>query len=67
MHKTGLSGWKIRNDMANVLSDSDISYITVKNWVAEFKRGLTSINDVPRSARPKTETKPEIITKGIRR
>jgi len=37
------------------------SYATVKNWVAQFKRGDFSICDAPRLERPKTVTTPEII------
>jgi len=37
------------------------SYATVKNWVAQFKRGHSSTYDVPRPGRPKTVTTPEII------
>ena len=37
------------------------SYTTVKNWVAQFKRGDFSTCDVPRPGRPKTTTTPEII------
>ena len=49
--------------MVNVLGESAPSYATVKNWIAEFKRGRTSIQDGPRSGRPKTATTPEIRTK----
>ena len=37
------------------------SYTTVKNCVAQFKRGDFSTCDVPRPGRPKTVTTPEII------
>ena len=36
------------------------SYATVKNWVAQFKRGDFSTCDAPRPGRPKTVTTPEI-------
>jgi len=36
-------------------------YATVKNWVAQFKRGDFSTCDTPRPGRPKTVTTPEII------
>ena len=36
-------------------------YATVKNWVAQFKRGYFSTCDAPRPGRPKTVTTPEII------
>jgi len=37
------------------------SYATVKNWVAQFKRGDFSTCDAPRPGRRKTVTTPEII------
>ena len=37
------------------------SYATVKNWVAQFKRGDFSTCVAPRPGRPKTVTTPEII------
>jgi len=37
------------------------SYATVKNWVAQFKRGDFSTCVAPRPERPKTVTTPEII------
>jgi len=37
------------------------SYATVKNWVAQFKRGDFSTCDAPRPGRPKTVITPEII------
>ena len=36
LHKKGLSGQEIHNDMVNVLGESAPSYATVKNWIAEF-------------------------------
>jgi len=36
-------------------------YATVKNWVAQFKRGDFSTCDASRPGRPKTVTTPEII------
>jgi hypothetical protein len=36
------------------------SYATVKNWMAQFKRGDFSTCDVPRPGRNKTVTNPEI-------
>jgi len=37
------------------------SYATIKNWVAQFKRGEFSTCDAPRPGRHKTVTTPEII------
>ena len=37
------------------------SYATLKNWVAQFKRGDFSTSDAPRPRRPKPVTTAEII------
>ncbi|XP_061395727.1 carbonic anhydrase 2-like, partial [Musca vetustissima] len=58
-----LSGQEIRNNMMNVLGESAPSYATVKNWAAEFKCGRRSIEDEPRSRRPKAATTIEIVAK----
>jgi len=47
--------------LKETLGEHAPSYATVKNWVAQFKRGDFSICDAPRSGRPKTVTAPEII------
>ena len=49
--------------MKNTLGDSAPSLSTVKKWTAEFKRGRVSLEDDPRSGRPKTASTPEIIAK----
>jgi len=43
------------------LGEHATSYATVKNWVAQFKRGDFSTCDGPRPRRPKTVTTPGII------
>jgi len=47
--------------LTKTLGEYASSYITVKNWVAQFKRGDFSTCDAPRPGRPKTVTTPEII------
>ena len=47
--------------LTETLGENSPSYATVKNWVAEFKRGDFSICDAPRPGRPKTVTTPENI------
>ena len=47
--------------LTETLVEHATSYATVKNWVAQFKRGDFSTCDVPRLGRPKTVTTPEII------
>ena len=47
--------------LIETLGEQAPSYATVKNWVAQFKRGNFSICDAPRPGRPKTVTTPVII------
>ena len=47
--------------LIETLGEHASSYATVKNWMAQFKRGDFSTCDVSRPGRPKTVTTPEII------
>jgi len=47
--------------LTEILVEHAPSYATVKNWVAQFKRGDFSTCDAPRPGRTKTMTTPEII------
>jgi len=47
--------------LTEILREHAPSYATVKNWVAQFKRGDFSTCVVPRPGRHKTVTTPEII------
>ena len=47
--------------LVETLGEHAPSYATVKNWVAQFKRGEFSICDAPRPGRHKTVTTPKII------
>jgi len=52
---------EIRAILTETLGEHAPSYVTVKIWVAQFKRGDFSICDAPRPGRPKTVTIPETI------
>ena len=52
---------EIHTILIETLGEHAPSYATVKNWVAQFKRGDFSTCDAPRPGRPKTVTTPEII------
>ena len=52
---------KIHAILKDTLREHASSYATVKNWVAQFKRGDFSTCDAPCPGRPKTVTTPEII------
>jgi len=47
--------------LSEILGENAPLYATVKNLVAQFKRGDLSTCDVPSPGRPKTMTIPEII------
>jgi len=52
---------EIRAILTETLGKHAPSYATIKNWVAQFKRGDFSTCDAPCPGRPKTVTTPEII------
>ena len=52
---------KSRTILIETLGEHAPSYATIKNWVAQFKRGDFSTCDAPHPGRPKTVTTPEII------
>jgi len=47
--------------LTETLGKSAPSYATVKNWMAQFKRGGFSTCDAPRPGQPKIVNTPEII------
>jgi len=47
--------------LIETLGEHSLSNVTVKNWVAQFKRGDFSTCVAPCPGRPKTVTTPEII------
>ena len=47
--------------LKEILGEHVLSYATVKNWVAQFKRGDFSTCDVPHPGQPKTVNTPKII------
>lgn len=52
----------IHERLLKVYKESSPSQATVYNWVAEFKRGRTHLEDDERSGRPKSASTPENIT-----
>jgi len=59
----GLTPNEIHSRFIIVCGDSSLSFLTIKKWAAEFKRGRTSLEDDPREGRPKSATTPEIFEK----
>jgi transposase len=58
--KEGLTPNEIHSKFIKVYGDSS-SFSTIKKWVAEFKRGRTSLEVDPCEGRPKSATTPEIF------
>ncbi|XP_014486230.1 PREDICTED: histone-lysine N-methyltransferase SETMAR-like [Dinoponera quadriceps] len=59
----GETSKEIKAQLDFVYGDSAPSFTTVKVWVAQFKRGRTSVFDDERSGRPKTATNDAMIDK----
>jgi transposase len=59
--KEALTPKKVHSKFIKFYEDSYPSFSTIKKWVAEFKRGRTSIEDDRHEGRPKSATTPEII------
>lgn len=59
----GVAPKEIHERMLKVYNDCSPTIRTVERWVAEFKRGRTSLEDDPREGRPKSASTPEIIAK----
>lgn len=49
--------------MVETLNDDAPSFTTVHKWAKEFRQGRTSLEDDPRSGRPKSSSTPEIVQK----
>jgi hypothetical protein len=57
----GKASNEIHASLAETLGEHAPSYVTVKNWVAQFKRGDFSTCDAAGPGRPKTVITQEII------
>jgi len=57
----GKASKEIHSILRETLGEYAPSYATVKDWVAQFKRGDFSTCDAPRPGRPKTVTTPQTI------
>ena len=59
--RQGKAPKEIQTILTETLQEHAPSYATVKDWVAQFKRGDFSTCAAPRPGRHKTVTTPEII------
>jgi transposase len=56
--KEGLMPNEIHSKFIKVYGHSSPSFSTIKKWVAEFKRGRSSLEDDPHEGHPKSATTP---------
>ncbi|XP_028033987.1 uncharacterized protein LOC114245880 [Bombyx mandarina] len=61
LHVKGTKRKDIYDELKNVLGECAPSYATIKNWVAEFKRGHSCVQDEAQPGRPKSVTTPEMV------
>jgi hypothetical protein len=59
--KEGLMPNEIHSKFIKVYGDSSPSFLTIKKWGAEFKRGRTSLEDDPHEGCSKSAAASEII------
>lgn len=61
LYLKGKKTQEIKDELDSVYGKASPSFTTVKHWVAEYKRGRTSIYDEEHSGRPKTVSTNEIV------
>ena len=61
-YKSSLTANQSFDRLTAAFRDSSVSYATVKNWFAEFRRGRTSLEDEERSGRPSEAVKKAMLS-----
>ncbi|XP_006815359.1 protein GVQW3-like [Saccoglossus kowalevskii] len=56
LYEKGMTPKEIHEDMVTTLGEDSPSYSTIKNWVANFKRGKERTKDGRRFERPQSAT-----------
>lgn len=63
LYLKGLTSKEIKDVLEEVHATSALMFLTVYNWINEFKRGFTSTNDEHRSGRSVKLTTSEMVDK----
>ena len=61
--KLGCSLKKLMTEISTVFGPSCVSYDTVRRWKKKFESGVESIKNAPKSGRPKSASRKEIVSK----
>ena len=61
--KLGCSLKKLMTEIATAFGPSCVSYDTVRRWKKKFESGVESIKNAPKSGRPKSASRKEIVSK----
>ena len=63
--KLGCSLKKLMTEISTAFGPSCVSYDTVRRWKKKFESGVESIKNAPKSGRPKSASRKEIVSKII--
>ena len=61
--KLGYSLKKLMTEISTAFEPSCVSYDTVWRWKKKFESGVESIKNAPKSGRPKSASRKEIVSK----
>ena len=61
--KLGCSLKKLMAEISTAFGPSCVSYDTVRRWKKKFESGVESIKNAPKSGRPKSASRKEIVSK----
>ena len=61
--KLGCSLKKLMTEISTAFGPSCVSYGTVRRWKKKFESGVESIKNAPKSGRPKSASRKEIVSK----
>ena len=61
--KLGCSLKKLMTEISTAFGPSCVSYDTVRQWKKKFESGVESIKNAPKSGRPKSASRKEIVSK----
>ena len=61
--KLGCSLKKLMTEISTAFGPSCVSYDTVRRWKKKYESGVEAIKNAPKSGRPKSASRKEIVSK----